>query len=101
MKERERLQAVGNLITNKREDRKERLKAKIRARVKLRLQKELAKVVLQMTNHIDRLKLVQQELEEFNPRFNQLQIHTKAKWSTELQGIILGLTEIVNKAPKG
>src|SRR6266446_7484834 len=70
-------------------NRRERLKAKIRAKVRLRLQKELAKVILQMDSYIERLKIVQQELDSFNPRFHQLQTHTKAKWTNELQSIIL------------
>lgn len=101
MKERERLQAVGNLLTQKKDERKARIKARIRARVRVRTQKLLMKTAHNLSISVDRLKIVQQELDSFNPRFNQLQTHTKAKWSTELSGVILGLTEIINKAPKG
>lgn len=101
MKESERLRAVGNLIAQKKDDRKARLKAKIRARVKIRLGKELSKIGTKLTFSVERLKLVQQELESFNPRFNQLQTHTKTKWATELQGIVQELMDVVNKAPKG
>lgn len=101
MKERERLQAVGNLLTQKKDERKARIRAKIKARVRIRSQKLLSKTVTLLTASVERLRTVQQELEIFNPRFNQLQSHTKSKWSTELSGVILGLTDIINKAPKG
>lgn len=64
-----------------------RRKAKIRAKIKFKLEKLMANHAELITAIHNRIHILQEDIEGFNPRFHQLQTHTKSKWVNELTEI--------------
>lgn len=94
MREKDRLNAVGALITEKRTKKKERRKAKIKAKVKLRVEKALFKFNDSLNIVQSRLRILKEEMNTFNLRFTPLQPHTKTKWIDEIAGIEIVIGDI-------
>lgn len=93
MKEKDRLNAVGNLIQQKRNEKKAKRRAKIRAKVKLKVQKEVEKIKAGLSSALEKIELVKQDINLFNPKMIPLQPHTKTKW---VEGLEDSLNELRN-----
>lgn len=101
MKERDRLKAIGGLLSSEKDKRKEKRQAKIKAKVKMKVQKKVEKIKNEILSVLEKFKHVRTDIESFNPRMVPLQPHTKQKWINDLNESIGRLENITFDKKKG